>query len=443
MVDQLALFTPAAEERIGIEVECGLVDEHSGQSAPYDGPCGSRALLERVRRELGAEPITEGGALAGVALPHGAQLSLELGGAVEYSSAPYQSLSALVETARRDLRVIAGLAARGGLALLPGGLVPFTPRERIPWAPKPRIDIMRRYFRGSGPAAAYAENVMGLTLSTQTTMDYLSPEDFREKLALLVKAAPIAAALFVNSPIEEGRPTGVLSRRMQMWGYVDPSRCGVLAFAVRPDVSAADVVEWAGALPLIYRRVGSGYVAGPERRPFRELVEHGFGDGTWPGPDDWCGHLSQVWPQVRARHTLEMRAFDGLPWEAFAAAPAFCVGLAYHPPARRAALALLDGLTAADLAQASEDVAVKGLDAMVGDRSVGATAEALLGLARQGLRARVGAGCERPGVEHLLDPLDEVMRSGVTFAERAVSEWTGPMRERPAALVAAGRVPIG
>ncbi|BCB84098.1 glutamate-cysteine ligase family protein [Phytohabitans suffuscus] len=434
------LFTPAAQERIGIEVECGLVDERVGQSAPYDGPCGSRSLLDRVRRELGAEPIVEGEALVGVQLAHGAQLSLELGGAIEYSSPPYQSISALVATARRDLGVIASLAARSGLALLPGGLVPFTPRERIPWAPKPRIDIMRRYFRGLGAAAAYAENVMGLTLSTQTTVDYLSPEDFREKLSLLVKAAPIAAALFVNSPIEEGRPTGVLSRRMQMWGFVDPRRCGVLGFAVRPDVSAADVVEWGSALPMIYRRVGDGYVPGPER-PFRELVEHGFGDGTTPGLDDWRGHLSQVWPQVRARHTLEMRAFDGLPWEAFAAAPAFCVGLAYDPPARRAALALLDGLTAADLAQASEDVAVKGLDAMVGDRSVGATAEALLGLARQGLLARVRAGVEAPGVEHLLDPLGDVVRGGVTFAERAVSDWTGPMRERPAALVAAGRVP--
>jgi len=82
-MNQMALFTPAAEERIGIEVECGLVDEHSGQSAPYDGPCGSRGLLERAMQELGADPITEGGALVGVALPHGAQLSLELGGAVE------------------------------------------------------------------------------------------------------------------------------------------------------------------------------------------------------------------------------------------------------------------------------------------------------------------------------------------------------------------------
>ncbi|GAA4162179.1 hypothetical protein GCM10022251_42730 [Phytohabitans flavus] len=435
------LFTPAAEERIGIEVECGLVDDRLGQSAPYDGQCGSRALLERVRHELGAEPINEAGALVGVELAHGAQVSLELGGAIEYSSPPFRSLSDLVATTRHDLRAIASIAARSGLALLPGGLVPFTPRERIPWAPKPRIDIMRRYFQGLGPAAAYAENVMGLTLSTQTTVDYVSPEDFREKLALLVKAAPIAAALFVNSPIEEGRPTGVLSRRMQMWGYVDPSRCGVLGFAVRPDLSFADVVEWGSALPMIYRRVGTGYVPGPER-PFRELVEHGFGDGTAPGLDDWRGHLSQVWPQVRARHTLEMRAFDGPPWEALAAAPAFCVGLAYHAPARRAALALLDGLTAADLAQASEYVAVKGLDAMVGDRSVGGTAEALLGLARQGLRARAVAGLERADAERLLDPLDEVVRTGVTFAERAVSDWTGSLRERPAALVAAGRVPF-
>ncbi|GFJ92342.1 glutamate-cysteine ligase family protein [Phytohabitans rumicis] len=395
-MDLASLFTPSADERIGLELECGLVDSDTGRSAGYDR---ARPFLESVLREFEAEPATEAGALVGVELPGGAQLSLELGGAVEYSSAPFHAVTDLVAATRREMPAIAALARGANLSLLPGGLVPFTPTASIPWAPKPRIDIMRRYFRGLGAPAAYAESVMGLTLSTQTTLDYLSAADFREKLTLLVKVAPVAAAMFVNSPLEDGRVTGVLSRRMQMWSQVDPARCGVLGFAVRPDASAGDVIDWALSLPMIYRYDGSGYIPGPAR-PFRELMA----DGASPTLADWRSHLSQMWPHVRPRHTLEMRAFDGVSWAALGAGPAFCAGLAYHGPSRRAALALLADVSAADLEQAWEDVAAKGLDALVGRRSVGATAEALLGLARQGLRARAEAGVEGRDAPCLLDP---------------------------------------
>ncbi|MEJ3746239.1 glutamate-cysteine ligase family protein [Actinomycetes bacterium KLBMP 9797] len=448
--DLLALFAPSTRERVGLELECGLLDTATGRNVGYGGTRGTRRFLTALAAELGGDLLTEAGALAAVQLPGGAQVSLELGSAIEYSSAPFDSLTALVAETRRDMTAVAEVARRLGLSVLPGALLPFSPSTRIPWSPKPRIPIMRDYFRRLGPAAASAERVMGLTLSTQTTVDFVSAADFREKLRLLVMVAPIAAAMFVNSPLDEGQPAGVLSQRMRMWGQVDPSRCGVLDFAVRPDVSTADAMRWALGLPMIYRRVGAAtgasaagaeeYTAAPDRT-FDELMRHGFGDGTHPTADDWRSHLGQVWPHVRARDTLEMRAFDGLGWPAFAAAPAFTVGLVYHPPARTAALALLHDITAADLVRASDEVAAKGLDALVGRHSVGALVEALLRLACQGLHARVEAGLERPEVVRLLDPLHDVVRSGVTFAERCLRDWAGPFRERPTALVHAYRIP--
>lgn len=438
--DLLALFAPSTRERIGLELECGLVESTTGRNVGYGGDRGTHRFLTAVAAEFDGEFVTEADALAAVRLPGGAHVSLELGSAIEYSSAPADSLTALVADTRRDMTAVAAVARRLGLSVLPGALLPFTPTARIPWSPKPRIPIMRDYFRRLGPAAASAERVMGLTLSTQTTVDFLSAADFREKLRVLVTVAPIAAAMFVNSPLDDGHPAGVLSQRMRMWGQVDPGRCGVLDFAVRPDASTQDAMSWALDLPMIYRHAAGGYLAAPDRT-FDELMRHGFGDDTFPTAADWRSHLGQVWPHVRARDTLEMRAFDGLGWPAFAAAPAFTVGLAYHPPARTAALALLHDVTAADLAQASDEVAAKGLDALVGRHSVGALAEALLGLACQGLRARVAAGLEEPAVVHLLDPLREVVRSGVTFAERYLRDWAGPFRERPAALVRAHRIP--
>lgn len=427
---------PGTRERVGIELECGLVEPATGRAVRYPE---ARALLNAVRREFGGEPIHEAGQLAGVALPGGAQFTLELGGALEYSSAPADSLAAVVAATERAMLAVADLADRQEIAVLPTGMLPFTAVAEIPWIPKPRIGIMRRYFRSLGAAGSLAEGVMGLSLSVQTSLDYVSTADLLEKLRLLTAASPVAAALFVNSPLEDGAATGVQSRRMQMWTRVDPRRSGVLGVALAPDASTDHLLDWVLDLPMIYRQIGDRYHPAP-RRPFSVLVRDGFADGGRPGRSDWESHLSQFWPQVRPRRTLELRIPDGLGWPAFASAPAFWVGLAYHPESRRAALALLDDLTAEELDRVTEEVAVRGLTAKAGPRVVGELAERLLDLARAGLAARVAAGHEPRRVLDLLDPLHDVVRTGRTYAERTLRDWYGPFAQRPAAFVAATRI---
>jgi glutamate--cysteine ligase len=422
---------PGTRERVGIELECGLVEPATGRAIRYPE---ARALLNAVRREFGGEPIHEAGHLSGVALPGAAQFTLELGGALEYSSAPADSLADVVTATERAMLAVADLADRLDIAVLPTGMLPFTPVAEIPWIPKPRIDLMRRHFRGLGAAGSLAEGVMGLSLSVQTSLDYVSTVDLLEKLRLLVAASPVAAALFVNSPLENGAATGVLSRRMQMWTRVDPDRCGVIDVAVAPDASVDRLLDWVLGRPMIYRRVGDAFVAAP-RRPFGELILDGSATR-----DDWQSHLSQLWPQVRPRHTLETRIADGLGWPAFASAPAFWVGLAYHPASRQAGLALLDDLGAGELDRVSEEVAVRGLTAKAGSRVVGELAERLLDLARAGLAARVAAGREPRRVLDLLDPLHEIVRTGRTCAERSLHDWYGPFAQRPATFVAATRI---
>ena len=437
----LGVFTPSRDrrQRIGVELECGLIDPHSGQCVPYWGEYGSGRLLASIAQVFGGEPQCEAGAMLSVALPNGAQCSLELGGALEYSSPPLISLADLVEVTRRDLGRIADLARTLRIAVLPGGMLPFTAVESIPWIPKPRVQIMREYFRDLGPAAASAEAVMGLTLSAHTTFDYLSEADFAEKLRLLVRAAPVAAALFVNSPLEAGLPAGQLSRRMRLWQHVDPSRCGVLGFADEPGLSAGTVVEWALRLPMIYRAKGDRHVRAP-RRTFAELIRHGFEDGARPGRADWRSHLSQVWPQVRPRHTLEVRAPDGLNWADFAAVPAFWTGLVYDASVRRDALTMLDAYRLSELDALVGGIATGAMWADLRGEPVGVAATELLRLADRGLRARVANGVEPPAVVGYLDPLWNVAKTGISFAEQVLADWAGPLGERPSAFVEKYRI---
>ncbi|GIJ48460.1 glutamate--cysteine ligase [Virgisporangium aliadipatigenens] len=429
--------SPGQAELVGIESEYGLVDPLTGRSVPY--PTAEeflRALLVAFPR---SKPVHERHLLVGVRLADGAEFSLETGCGLEYSSAPRSSVAGAVDDTLRDMTAAARVGAECGIALLSGGMLPFTPPTDVPWLPKQRVGVMRDYFAGLGDDGSGAAGVMALTLSTQTSLDYVSETDLEEKMRLHVAAGPIAAALFVNSPLEGGRATGALSRRMQLWRKFDPRRCGVLGFAADDSPALNGLVEWAMALPMIYRREGDAHVAAPAR-PFASLVEHGFDDGTRPTFDDWELHLSQVWPHVRVRRTLELRAPDGLMWPHFGAVPAFWVGLTYDPGIRREALDLLAGVRADELEQLTDAVALDGLR-VTEPLAVRSYAARLLELAHAGLAARVARGVEPERVLGLLEPLDEVVESGVTFAERTLARWSTEFEGRPERYVAAYRVP--
>lgn len=446
MIDDLeALFRRPAgtAEKIGIEVECGLVDPVSGHGVRYGGRAGGRALLQAILDQRGGEPVFEGANLLGVVLPDGAAVSLEMGGAVEYSSVPCDSLVASVAKTRAEIEFIAVVAAGLGIAVLSGSMLPFTSMDSIPWIPKGRLQIMRDYFARLGDDGSLSDSVMGLTLSTQASLDYISAEDLAAKLAMQALASPVAAALFVNSPIEAGRMTGALSRRMQLWRKIDPRRCGVLPFAIRRELTkirASDIVEWAAALPMIYRREGASHNASPGK-PFRDLLRDGYDDGTRVSEADWESHLSQVWPHVRVRRTLELRLADGPAWPDFGAVPAFWTGLTYHRPSLHAAWEMLRSRTLTELEATTDEVAVTGLAARLGPDSVRDLARELVRLASRGLSSRVEEGLEPASAIALLDPVAEVAESGRTFAAACADRWLKDLAQSPARYVGAYRVP--
>jgi glutamate--cysteine ligase len=426
--------------RIGIEVECGIVDPRSGISVPYEGTSGSCALLRAIRSEFNGTSIAEEAILLGVRIPSGAEISLEMGGALEYSSAPNLSVAEVIAQATAEISQIASISKRLGLSLLFGSMVPFTAIGAVPWIPKKRVQIMRNYFSGLGDDGALADGVMGLTLSTQVTFDYESFDDLARKLRMQVGVSPIVAALSVNSPIENGEVAGPLSRRLQFWKKIDPARCGVLPFAVGQEPQVPDILDWACNLPMIYRPFHDSHISAP-LVPFRELLAHGFDDGSPVSLTDWECLLNQVWPHVRARRTLELRAADGLPWPHFGCIAALWTGLTYHRPSLDAALELVANVTAEQLQGALDDAAVKGLSAYLGRDSMQDLARELIRLAVQGLTSRIAAGIEPEGVLALLEPLEGIVESGVTFAEHCIQRWTTDLEKSPQKYVEAFSVP--
>ncbi|MFF7636872.1 glutamate-cysteine ligase family protein [Kitasatospora sp. NPDC008050] len=431
---------PDAREQVGLEIESGLVDPRTGRAAPYLGEHGVRTVLETVLAEWGGQPQQDAGRLTGVLLPDGRQITLEHGGQIEYSSTPAASVAAAVTDARATLEHLAQLADRFGLALLPGARLPFDRLDTISWVPMTRGGIMRDFFTRLGEPAGRAPDVMAMSLSTQVTLDYLSAEDFTEKLRMQVAASPVVAALFVNSPLTDGRANGLLSHRSHSWLRMDPRRTGLLPPALRPDVGIDDVIDWALRIPMIYYRTDDGRYHPAPDRPFATLLDQGFDDGSQPTPDHWLSHLSQLWTDVRVRHTLELRAADGPPYQHFAAVPALWTGLSYHAPSRAAAWDLLSRYTQRDHHRAMEALPAQGLRTRLGTEPVHELATELLRLARAGLAARIRAGLEPAHVLDYLDPLDEVLATHRTFAEHCLARWEFDLHQDPGRYVAAYRV---
>lgn len=427
-------------ERIGLEIEAGVLDEATGLAAPYDGPHGMAALLHQVLRDWGGSPQWADDVLTGVHLADGTKLTLEHGGQLEYSSPPADDLVTLVTAMRATMEALAALAQRHRLAIVPGGNLPFDRAERATWVPTVRGGVMRTYFAGLGPDGEGAPHIMRLSTSTQTTLDHLSEDDLASKLRVQVAASPVVAALFVNSPLYAGRLDGVLSHRCRDWLRMDPRRCGSPGPALRTPLTVEALTDWALGMPMIYRRGPGGYrLAGPQ--PFADHLRHGFDDGTRPRWEDWLSHLDQIYTTVRVRRTLETRAPDGPPYPYVPAGPALWTGLTYHAPSRAAAWELLRRYTPQENDAAQRALPTAGLATRLGGDSVRDLARHLLGLARAGLQARIRAGLEQPEAAGYLDPLDEIVDTNETFAEQTARRWTTSHRGDPARYVAAHRIP--
>ena len=411
----------SARELVGIEVESAALDPRTGASVPYEGEAGIGAYLARMVTALGGVPLHDCDVLVGVRLPDGGLVSLEHGGAVEYSSPPLTRVADLMDLTTRTLRQLAAGAADFGFALVPGAQYPFTAFEDVKWMPHSRTSIMREHFASLGDAGVFGPRIMSMIVSTQVSYDFTSPRDLAEKLRVQAAASTPASALFVNAPLEAGRPCGALSRRMQFWSRADPARTRVVPVTLEEDFTVDRFVEWALTLPMIHRGLPDGSRHRVPPVPFATLLRDGFEDGTKPGLQDWRDHLSQIFPDVRLRDTLELRAVDGPPWTSLGTVPAFWSGLTYDPATRAATWDLLRGPTPAQHLRALDDIALHGLDATFAGRPVRELAAALLGLSETGLKSRVAAGLEHEDALTHLIPLKKVLTTGETFAHHTLA----------------------
>jgi len=422
LADYLAVgCKPKARFRLGTEHE-KFGFRHADLSTPAYEPRGIRALLEGLSAFNG-EPILDRGNPIG--LKQGdASISLEPAGQLELSGAAVATLHETRDEMAEHFRQVRAVAEPLGLGFAPLGFHPLNTRDAMPWMPKGRYAIMRRYMPTVGTMGL---DMMTRTCTVQVNLDFESEAQMVRQLRVSLALQPLATALFANSPFTEGKPNGFQSYRAHVWTDTDNQRSGIPAVMFEPGFGFLRYVEWlVDSLPMyfVYRDGKYIDVAGASFRDFMNGRLAAL-PGVVATVGDFADHFTTVFTDVRLKRFLEMRGADAGSPAMMLAQSALWVGLLYDDTALTAAEALLRGTGWQDAVELRASVPRLGMDATWRGNKLRSLARNVLAIARDGLRAR---GCrDAAGADETayLDPLDAIAAGGPTQAEAWLARYNG------------------
>jgi glutamate--cysteine ligase len=413
---------PASSHLLGLEHEKFVYPLQSAQQVPYEGPAGIGALLERLA-PAGYTPFRETPTSPIIALQKGMlTISLEPGGQLELSGSPWRTAREAHAENLAHLSEVKAAAQSLGLRLVALGYRPFATPPDMSWMPKTRYIAMRQSLPERG---RLAHNMMLMTSTGQVSLDWADEADCVRKTVLVARLAPLMVALYANSPLVEGKPSGYLSFRSRVWDEVDPTRCGYLRSFFDGSFSYRAYVEWALDAPILFLRRRGEYLR--PKLTFRQFMKEGF-EGQPADMTDWTDHLSTLFPEVRLKKVVEVRGADCVSAPMTGALAALWRGLLYDRGAMEEGERLLPRLSFEEHLAFHDTSRRQGLAGRLGNHELHRLAGEMVAIARRGL--------ERldPADASLLEPLAEVAASGRSPAQAVLEAWEKD--PRPEALFA-------
>ncbi|GGK48895.1 ergothioneine biosynthesis glutamate--cysteine ligase EgtA [Nocardia camponoti] len=278
---------------------------------------GARPSLATIVAALGPHaPASLAPASPAQPLPGGSVVTIEPGGQIELSSAPFADPALLTARLRADAARLRDLLAVAGIGMIAAPADAERAPQRV--LDLPRYAAMERHFAGIGPFGAL---MMCNTAATQVSIDAgADPREVRARWTALYVVGPALIAAFACSPRLHGAPAGEwASQRMRTWLRLDPAR-------TRPPVADwADPItayaHWALDVPLLCVRCTeeSADWSPPAGATFADWLSGALDDevGRRPTQADLDYHLTTLFPPVRASGHLEVRYLDTQPGENF------------------------------------------------------------------------------------------------------------------------------
>jgi glutamate--cysteine ligase len=362
----------SSSQYLGLELEHFVVKRDTNEFVSYFGTYGVHYILQQLQ-PLYIDTMLEDGYLLGLGRPN-ITISLEPGAQLEVSIGKFETVEQIAIEYDKFCREINPILDQLGYQLVNLGYHPTARAQDIPLLPKLRYRYMDDRFGAQG---GLGMQMMRATCATHVTIDYVDSIDFGNKYRLASLLVPILAYLTDNCVAYEGASAGIMTR-MKIWQHTDTPRSGFVPHSFDPTFGLNDYSEYLLDMSPMFvyiegkLQLESGSVAD-------YYSQHGFED------EDTISHvLSIVFPHVRVKKYLEIRAADSLPIHQALGYVSLIKGIFYNSDNISKLLERFQGLRLCDAEEAIIQLQQHGKDAVVYGTNIQELCDYLVALAKEG-----------------------------------------------------------
>ena len=407
--------------KIGVEHEKFILNKNTLKPLSYEEHNGIKEILEKLTT-IGWTPLYDDNKQTIIALKRGKEaITLEPGGQIELSGAPLDNIHETCEETTNHLKELTKIGNELNFILLGMGVEPNLSLDDIPWMPKQRYGIMKKYMTKVG---TLGHHMMKRTCTNQVNIDYSSEVDMIEKLRLMFNLESIATAMFANSPFDQGKISKYKSLRSHFWHHTDPDRTGLLPFVFEKGFSFEKYTDYALSVPMYFINRNHHYID-MTKYTFKEyLDENSNNQDDSILLKDWEDHLTTLFPQVRLKQYIEIRSMDACSWDLICSQPAFWIGILYDDEIMDNVKEITESWTQEDREYLNKTVPQEGLQSTFKEKKLISFAQDFFELSKKGLkkRNRLSKNGEFDESIHMKD-LEKNLENGCSPADCLINKY--------------------
>ncbi len=391
--------------KLGVEIEHIVVNKKDYSSVTYYGDNGIEGLLKQLlAKGDGYQGVYEDGYVVGLK-KEDIDITLEPGGQLEFSTRPCNKISYLQKNYEEFLEEIDPILKQKDQKLLGIGYHPVTRISEIPFNPKKRYQWMSKYLQSKGNCAL---NMMKGTAALQVTIDYMDAGDFSKKFRVANFLTPLLYLFSDNAPFFEGEFYEKQGLRAMIWENTDNDRSGVVPSAMNKRFTYSDYAEYLIEVPAICIKK-EGVLESSGSKTIKEIYQ-----SEEKIEKEEAEHLmTMVFPDVRCKNFIEIRAADAMPKKELFAYVAFLKGLFYNQESLNILYELSLDYSIEDVIKGKHEMMRMGFEGRYCGESFKELGSKFIGMSKCGLGSE-----ERT----LLEPLEERVRRGKTLSQELKEE---------------------
>lgn len=300
-------------KKIGVECE-HIITDSNFKAVSFYGANGVEEILKDLSQFYPEKTYSDGYL---VGLNNGEIfITLEPAAQIEVSIIPLEKVKEIEKLYLAFIDNITPILKKYGYILNNLGYHPSSKADDLPLIPKERYRLMDSYFISNGYSPRY---MMRGSASVQVNIDYFNENDFVQKYRLANLLTPLFYLITDNSEVFEGSVYNKYSARSFAWDNVDNSRCGFLDIK-----SFEEYARWVySTQPIFIQKKDNDIFC--ENMSNEEIFKKQL-----LSLEDIKHIMSIVFPNVRVKQFIEIRAGDSMPTEFMLAYACLIKGLFYN-----------------------------------------------------------------------------------------------------------------